>query len=284
MAAGSDDQDQGGVKPQELSLDPSTWIKGEAASKASLPSLDADSVKPDAPADSYDPSTWMKGGTSKAPAPTPEPSVVAKPASPPSRRLLLVGGGAAGLIVLGGAGLLLTRKPKGAVAPAATSNTEKQVVTLPNLAALAPALTAYGLTGEEAGKISAAAGSFLPPAASAAELRLELELARAKDKASLVTLALSRPDGSGVRVTPAASGFTAAQLAATTRKQVKVARGQMDSESFYSSAVSAGLSDVLIPDFFQAFVYDFDFQREIEPGDAFEGAFEETVNERAFKG
>jgi murein DD-endopeptidase MepM/ murein hydrolase activator NlpD len=42
--------------------------------------------------------------------------------------------------------------------------------------------------------------------------------------------------------------------------------------------VTAGLSDDLIPAFFQAFVYDFDFQREILPGDVFEAAFEETVN------
>ena len=54
----------------------------------------------------------------------------------------------------------------------------------------------------------------------------------------------------------------------------------MDAESFYTSAVSAGLADALIPDFFQAFVYDFDFQREIEPGAVFEAAIGETLNDQ----
>jgi len=61
---------------------------------------------------------------------------------------------------------------------------------------------------------------------------------------------------------------------------VKVVQGQMDSQSFYSSAVAAGLKDALIPDFFQAFVYDFDFQREIKPGDVFEAAYEQKTNAR----
>ncbi|MDB5439201.1 MAG: hypothetical protein JWM33_1628, partial [Caulobacteraceae bacterium] len=197
--------------------------------------------------------------------------------APGSRRALLIGGGAAALVVLGGAGLFLARGSGGS---GGSGNTEKQVVTLANLAALGPALIAYGLSSDDSGKISAAAGSVLPADAAAAELRVALELARGRNKASLVSLAISQPDGLGVRVTPAASGFTAVALASSTHKQVRLARGQMDSESFYSSAVSAGLSDVLIPDFFQAFVYDFDFQREIEPGDVFEAAFEENVNER----
>jgi murein DD-endopeptidase MepM/ murein hydrolase activator NlpD len=82
-----------------------------------------------------------------------------------------------------------------------------------------------------------------------------------------------------VQVTPGTgSAFVARRLAAKLVTQVKVVQGQMDSQSFYSSAVAAGLKDALIPDFFQAFVYDFDFQREIFPGDVFEAAFEQNVN------
>lgn len=277
MTEGSDDQDK--PKPGELSLDPSTWMKKTAAADALQTPKTAD-------AGSYDPSTWMKGAA-KAPPVAETMAADEKEAAvpaPPSRRLLLIGGGGAGLLALGGAGFLLTRKQAGVPAAGAVASskgaTEKQVVTLPNLAALAPALVAYGLSAEDAGKISAAAGSVLPAAAAAMELRLDLDLSRIGDKASLAALSISRPDGSGARVTPGAAGFAVAALAATTRQEVKVARGQMDSESFYSSAVSAGLSDVLIPAFFQAFVFDFDFQREIEPGDAFEAAFTQTVNER----
>ena len=104
---------------------------------------------------------------------------------------------------------------------------------------------------------------------------------RRNEAAELVSLTLTAQDGSGVEVTPGTgSAFVARKLAAKLVAQVKVVQGQMDSQSFYSSAVAAGLKDALIPDFFQAFVYDFDFQREIAPGDVFEAAFEQHVNDR----
>ena len=52
----------------------------------------------------------------------------------------------------------------------------------------------------------------------------------------------------------------------------------MDTNSFYSSAVAAGVNDDLIPPFAQAFAYDFDFQREIKPGDVFEAVFAQQVD------
>lgn len=269
MSAGSDDKDQDETRPEGLSLDPSTWTKSSARTDAPKAASEP------ASSDSFDPATWARSKASTPAPPVPPRPPAASPAAR-SRRALLIGGGVAGLVVLSGAGFLLTRGSGGRAA----GETEKQVVTLANLAALDPALVAYGFSTKDSSKISEAAGSILPADAAAAELRVELDLARDRSKASLVSLALSRPDGTGVRVTPAASGFTAVALTATTHKQVRIARGQMDSQSFYTSAVSAGLSDVLIPDFFQAFVYDFDFQREIEPGDVFEAAVEESVNER----
>jgi murein DD-endopeptidase MepM/ murein hydrolase activator NlpD len=114
------------------------------------------------------------------------------------------------------------------------------------------------------------------------DLRLELAIAPASGGgASLVSLQIRRLDGSGVKVTPQGQDFVASALAAATRKQVRVIHGQMDNQSFYSSAVASGLSDSVIPAFFQAFVYDFDFQREIEPGDVFEAAFEENLNDQS---
>ena len=67
-------------------------------------------------------------------------------------------------------------------------------------------------------------------------------------------------------------------LRADLLEQVKVVRGEMDANSFYSSAVAAGVTDSLISDFANAFAFDFDFQREIKPGDIFEAAFEQQVN------
>jgi murein DD-endopeptidase MepM/ murein hydrolase activator NlpD len=42
--------------------------------------------------------------------------------------------------------------------------------------------------------------------------------------------------------------------------------------------VSAGITDSLISDFAKAFSFDFDFQREINPGDRFEAVFQQAVN------
>lgn len=236
-----------------------------------------DDDKRPAPADgpSFDPSTWLKDAEAA-------PKAEAAPASAPgpaSRRLVLVGAGVAGAAALiGGAAFLLrgAGKPAHPRAPG-----QQQVLTLADLDGLEPALAAYGVAPDARAQILAAARSALPPAAAAGELRMELALDHGEGAAaSLQTLTLTRPDGLGVRITPAAQGFTAAPLAAATTAVVKVARGQMNAESFYSSAVSSGLIDALIPQFFQAFVYDFDFQREIQPGDVFEAAYEQRMNAR----
>jgi murein DD-endopeptidase MepM/ murein hydrolase activator NlpD len=180
--------------------------------------------------------------------------------------------------LVGGGIVLLRRPPRPAVASAAG---QRQVLTLPDLAALDPALAAYGLTPDTRGQIVAAARSALSADAAAGELRLELDLDKgAGGVPRLKMLTLTRADGLGARITPTAQGFAAAPLAASTTSVVMVAHGEMNAESFYSSAVSSGLIDSLIPQFFQAFVYDFDFQREIAPGDAFEAAYEQRRNAR----
>jgi murein DD-endopeptidase MepM/ murein hydrolase activator NlpD len=54
----------------------------------------------------------------------------------------------------------------------------------------------------------------------------------------------------------------------------------MDANSFYTSAVAAGIPDSLITPFSGALTYDFDFQREIKQGDVFEAAFSEQLDDR----
>ena len=48
----------------------------------------------------------------------------------------------------------------------------------------------------------------------------------------------------------------------------------MDQQSFYTSAVAAGIDDRLVPQITGALAFDFDFVREIHPGDVFEVAVE----------
>jgi murein DD-endopeptidase MepM/ murein hydrolase activator NlpD len=152
------------------------------------------------------------------------------------------------------------------------------VLTLAGADGLVEALTAQGVPPEQAQAAAAAALRALGPASG--ELRVELALNRAGAQAALAALTIRRPDGSGAEVTPAGAAFAAKALAAATRSEIVVARGQMDAESFYTSAVAAGVNDALIPEFAAAFAFDFDFQREIKPGDVFEAAFEQTVNDR----
>ncbi|MGF7150005.1 murein DD-endopeptidase MepM/ murein hydrolase activator NlpD [Sphingomonas zeicaulis] len=59
---------------------------------------------------------------------------------------------------------------------------------------------------------------------------------------------------------------------------ISIIRGEVDRTSFYSSAVAAGLRDTLIPEFARAMAHDFDFQREVAPGDVFEAAYRTPEN------
>jgi murein DD-endopeptidase MepM/ murein hydrolase activator NlpD len=74
-----------------------------------------------------------------------------------------------------------------------------------------------------------------------------------------------------------------ARLAPTTKTtaqpapiitRLRIFRGEMDEQTFYSSAVAAGVDDRLVPEIAEAFAYDFDFVRDIHPGDVFEVAVE----------
>jgi murein DD-endopeptidase MepM/ murein hydrolase activator NlpD len=159
-----------------------------------------------------------------------------------------------------------------------TPGVERQVLALASLNSIADVLTGQGIRPELAKAAAAAAVEGMR--SPGPDLRLELAVSRAASAVRLVSLQVRRPDGSGVVVTPKGDQFAAVAVGPTTRLQVRVVHGQMDSESFYASAVAAGLSDALIPAFFQAFVYDFDFQREIGPGDVFEAALEENLNEQ----
>lgn len=96
---------------------------------------------------------------------------------------------------------------------------------------------------------------------------------------ALLGLKASYADGSGAVITRnSAGGFGATPLVAELTKQVRVLRGELDSESFYTSAVTAGVLDTLIPEFINAFTYDFNLASEISPGDTFEVAYEQSVN------
>lgn len=257
----------------------------------------ADFIPGEGPEASFDPRTWTAPAAA-APAAAPAPTeAAAAPALAPargSRRALLLGGGAAGLALagVGGAWWALGRAPapvsssgEGAEAPVAqahaTASVQRQLMTLDGPGAIGQALALQGFKPEAAQGAAAAAAGALGGAPG--EMRLELATLKPAPgdtaEVRLVSMTVKRPDGSGVSVTHGASGFVATPVKVSTHATIQVVQGQVDAESFYTSAVSAGLSDALIPDFFQAFVYDFDFQREIEAGAVFQAAIGETLNQ-----
>jgi murein DD-endopeptidase MepM/ murein hydrolase activator NlpD len=158
----------------------------------------------------------------------------------------------------------------------AVAQLSRRVLNLKNSGELREALVANGIDGAQSEAAARAGLAILGGAGG--ELRAEMIIAGDKPP-KLQRLALSFADSSGAVVEQAADGsFSGRKVAAQLSTVIFVRRGQMGDDNFYSSAVAAGVTDSLISDFANAFVYDFNFQTEIKAGDVFEAAFEQNVN------
>ncbi|HWU78627.1 MAG TPA: M23 family metallopeptidase, partial [Caulobacter sp.] len=141
---------------------------------------------------------------------------------------------------------------------------------------LASALVAEGVGMDRAIRLGLAANEKLD--AAPGELRVSLRF-RSNQPGLVDSVELRRADGSGLMLRGDGSRMVDVEPLSSNRTlEIKVVRGEMDANSFYSSAVAAGVRDSLIDDFAAAFAFDFDFQREIKPGDIFEAAFERQVD------
>lgn len=296
----------------EISFDPRSWA-GRDPSKKDAPK------KPDAEdsTDSREslPEMWRgvasspaqpSSATSAAPA---EPA--ARPATPPDdaaavgadagksaslgRMPIMLGASAA---LLAGAAALawFTREPPTLEAVPVVADAGAPVEALPaaapqedgpipveralNLADpgdLFAALASMHIPPEEADAAARAAAGLL---SAPGNIKARITLLPAGEGFTLDSIHASYADGSGAAIMRDASGtFTGQAIAAELTSRVTVLRGELDSESFYSSAVSAGVIDTLIPEFINAFAYDFNLASEIEAGDTFEVAYEQAVNQ-----
>jgi len=261
--------------PGDNSFDPKSW--------ASKP--EAEASLPDA---------WKSVVDSVSPASTIEREVAAP--APPTKSAQLPAwlpyAGSVLLIAISGGTAWTMRQPTPLPLPAASSDPvgpdeATQAVNAPTVSNrtlvlagpqdLLSALIGAGLSQDEAGKAAQTALSMLGNAPG--EIRAALQLASDKSGTHVIRLEASHPDGSGAVVSVGADGqFAATRVAAELSKQIKIVRGELDSNSFYSSAVAAGVIDTLIPEFINAFSFDFDLQQEVNPGDTFEVAYEQTVN------
>jgi murein DD-endopeptidase MepM/ murein hydrolase activator NlpD len=69
------------------------------------------------------------------------------------------------------------------------------------------------------------------------------------------------------------NGFAAKKVNAPTERRLARAGGRIDS-SLYETGVSSGLPPALLSEMINAYSYDVDFQREIQPGDTMDALFE----------
>jgi murein DD-endopeptidase MepM/ murein hydrolase activator NlpD len=236
---------------------------------------------------SFDPRSWGVGKSPIVPPPPPiVPPVAAKRVVSP---LMFAAAGSFALLVSGTTLAWMMREtpviavPKIAAAaeappqPKETDTTSKYTLNLANPLALREALIANGLTAVEADAVASAAAKAL--GGESGEVRAVMTIDGTGGVTRLLRLEASFLDSSGAVVTRNPdNSFAAIRVAASLSTQIEVARGEMDGDSFYSSAVAAGVTDSLIPNFAKAFVFDFNFQTEINAGDVFEAAFEQKVN------
>jgi murein DD-endopeptidase MepM/ murein hydrolase activator NlpD len=233
------------------------------------------------PQASFDPRTWQRTVPQGATMPPPPPSSTPRP----TRALPVALGTSAAILLAGALAAYLSRPavPAGvASAPATTAaapaapRDERRLLVLSGRQDLEGALVASGVAP---GAARAATVAAMPALKPDGEIRAAMTLKPGPGGVELVRLEVSNDDASGVIVRPASGGFAATPVAADFTARVVVRRGRMDADDFYSSAVAAGVTDSLIPDFAAALAYDFDFQREVRKGDAFEAAFEQQVDQ-----
>ena len=153
---------------------------------------------------------------------------------------------------------------------------EQRSLTLAGPGDIAEALTSAGVPAGDAQSAAQAAARVLT---KPGEIHAVIEILPSNGGPTLQRLRASYSDGSGAVVARDASGhYTGTLVAAELTKKIRVLRGELDTDSFYSSAVAAGLVDTLIPEFINAFGFDFNLASEIAPGDTFEVAYEQSVD------
>jgi murein DD-endopeptidase MepM/ murein hydrolase activator NlpD len=263
----------------EPSFDPRTWGGSKAGAEASgrdAASKPAGAAQPPAGEDSFDPKSWRSAAASSAPAKSPMSPVRIAAAL----AIVLRIGGGAGFALWSGhnhRSVRIVKLGKVTDTYAPPLGAERRSLTLAGPQDLPGALSSAGIAAADAQAAVQAADAAL--GAAPGDLKLVLTLQPAGTSVQLARLEARRADGTGTVVTRQSDGRFAVQAAgADLTAQIKVVRGEMDVNSFYSSAVAAGVTDALIPDFARAFAFDFDFQREIKAGDVFEAAFQQEVN------
>ncbi|SFG05393.1 Murein DD-endopeptidase MepM and murein hydrolase activator NlpD, contain LysM domain [Novosphingobium sp. CF614] len=200
------------------------------------------------------------------------------------RQLLSLGLGA-GVILAGALTAWLARPGEQGAAIIAQGGTPaiepgvreiRRTIQLSGSGELRGALQSFGLSAEMAAKVAAAAA---PALSAEGNIHAALVMHGKGGVLRFVRLEASNSDSSGVVVRLAdGGGLTSNRVAPQIEERIMVSHGIMDGDSFYTSAVAVGVPNSLISPFAKALSFDFDFQREVAAGDAFELAYSQKVN------
>jgi murein DD-endopeptidase MepM/ murein hydrolase activator NlpD len=260
-------------------FDPRSWRKKEPEKPANAPDTGASGPQNiEIPAETNLPEAWRGIGTSFL------PGALADAPAPIRSRSLHAWAGSALILACATAGAWVTRLPP-AELPGASAKKQAQVAVpgviekslrLSGAEEIAQALTNLGVAPADAGSAAAAVGTILT---KPGEIRLTAALMPVGKGFRLDRVQASYADGAGAVVTRDAAGaFVPAAVVADLTSTIKFTPGEIDAKSFYSSAVSAGVPDTLVPEFINAFAFDFNLASEVTPGDTFEVAYSQSVN------
>ncbi len=235
---------------------------------------------------SFDPKTWVDPKPVAAPAEdTPiepaksgglKPAYIAAPVA-----LLAIAGGAYCLWPNPTEGPAETQTaeatPDAASEPTPTPSTSVRIIQVRGVDDLGFSLEEMGVPTGDAFTMAEEAIAAL---GTQEQMRVAVELTEDGDAKAVRTISAELPNGTSVKLTRQSDGtFKRENIldAATTR--VRSVTGTINQNTFYASAVEAGLPDSLTTPFAKAFSFDFDFQREVALGDTFSATWEETVTE-----
>ena len=254
---------------QEPSFDPRTWVKPSSAASTSAPK--STSAPPKTNANRTSPLALLDRGA----------NLVAKFQKLKSRTRLGITVAIGLLMLLLGATLLLSRHGKDATqvrAPSDPQMLERRTVGVSGLSDIERALNGADVSTDDTRKALDAVRPYTSPLQG--DMQLEILVQGTGPHPHLLGLEVRREDGSTLKLIEQKAGvYVAVAAKAKLTSRMKVVRGEMDGDSFYSSAVSAGLIDNLISPFAQAFAFEFDFQRDIHKGDIFEAVFQENADD-----
>ena len=257
--------DDGASRPTEPSHDPRTWFSATSSPSAKVP--------PQTPPDSHIPSS--------PPSPSSLPILALNFIR--AHRWIFAGGLAAVvLLIILFVALSGHRPPSPAAAPTATPPAAADAGTLKRIVTILPGQDVPALL-HDAGIVPADITAVMTRIDALGGLptsggRMELTLSHQGVAYGIEHLSLSPSSGTGLVLSRSTDGYAGQALAVTVKLKAVSISGQMDGDSFYTSAVSAGVPDSLIEDFANAFTFDFDFSREVHAGDAFEVVYEAPVD------